>query len=64
MPVIKRNTASTFAYASGRTVKTTGLMCSRCCRELQAHDIEVINDDSIRAICASCHVDRLTIERQ
>ena len=51
----------TTAHSGDRTIKLAP--CPYCERGLHAHDIEIIGD-GIRSVCAGCHRDLLTVERQ
>ena len=62
-PAFTRNAPPTFAHVNGSTVRAAAVMCPRCCHSLHARDIEIIDGD-VRATCANCHTDLLTIERQ
>lgn len=53
----------TTAHIYGRAIKAAPMMCPRCLRAVRALDFEVIDGD-VRAICAGCHSDLLTIQRQ
>ena len=53
----------TTAHSGDRTIKLAPLFCPYCERGLHAHDIEIIGDD-ISIVCAGCHRDLLTVQRQ
>ena len=53
----------TTAHSGDRTIKLAPLACPYCEHGLHAHDIEIIGD-GIPIVCAGCHRDLLSVERQ
>lgn len=52
----------TVAYIGNRRIRVSGMQCERCARPFQAADLEIFEGD-VRAICANCHTDLITVER-